>query len=96
MCRSKLRASTLTQAPKVETWSFDTNLNTKGKLHCIFPFYLFFLIVALFYFICSVIFLLFLFIYFFILCFFSSLCNYFLIDVLFFFVVGFLKLKHKL
>lgn len=55
MCRLELRALTPTQSLKVRTWSFNINLNTKGKLCCIFSFFeFFFLIATLFCFIRSI------------------------------------------
>jgi len=77
----------------VGAWSFNTNLSTKGKFHCIFSFFLdatsFFVVFVLFFSFCCffvvivvVVVVVVILFYFFILCCFFSLCNNFIIDVL--------------
>jgi len=73
--------------------SFNTNSSTQGKLHCIFPFFDFFFLIAVSFFVVFSLFYLFI-IYYSILCCFFSLCNYNLINMFFF--AGFFKLKTQI
>jgi len=72
--------------------SFNTNSSTQGKLHCIFPFFDFFFLIAVSFCccICSVIIIIIIIPF----CVFFSLCNYNLINMFFF--ARFFKLKTQI